>query len=233
VIDLGISKIALIGVVALIVIGPEKLPRVARTVGTLLGKAQRYVSDVKSEVSRSMELDELKKMKETVTDAAKNMENTIQSNASEMEKSWADATRMDDNSQTGTSYDMPDKLRHINAAGPEAILIKDDTRDCFVQCIRSVAAGGTFLSRAVRDALRIINPARLAFDSLTATQRKVLVLLASAQPDTQVAEALHISVSTLDNHRTPILEKLRAHGFQVYSKAELALWHAQHRHCLE
>jgi sec-independent protein translocase protein TatB len=117
VIDLGISKIALIGVVALMVIGPEKLPRVARTVGMLLGKAQRYVSDVKSEVSRSMELDELKKMKETVTDAAKNMENTIQSNASDMEKSWADATRMDDNSQTGTSYDMPESYpayRHPN-----------------------------------------------------------------------------------------------------------------------
>jgi sec-independent protein translocase protein TatB len=46
VIDLGISKMALIGAVALIVIGPEKLPRVARTVGTLLGKAQRYVNDV-------------------------------------------------------------------------------------------------------------------------------------------------------------------------------------------
>ena len=52
--DLGIEKMALIGVVALIVIGPEKLPRVARTVGTLLGKAQRYVSDVKAEVNRSM-----------------------------------------------------------------------------------------------------------------------------------------------------------------------------------
>jgi len=60
-IDLGISKMALIGAVALIVIGPEKLPRVARTVGTLLGKAQRYVADVKNEVNRSMELDELKK----------------------------------------------------------------------------------------------------------------------------------------------------------------------------
>lgn len=132
-----------------------------------------------------------------------------------------------------TSYTMPDKLRLINAAGPEAILIKDDTRECFVQCIRSVAAGGTFLSRSVRDALRIINPARLAFDSLTATQRKVLVLLASGQPDTQVAEALHISISTLDNHRTPILEKLRAHRFEVYSKAELAVWYAQHRECLE
>ena len=51
-IDIGLSKMALIGAVALIVIGPEKLPRVARTVGTLLGKAQRYVADVKSEVNR-------------------------------------------------------------------------------------------------------------------------------------------------------------------------------------
>ena len=91
-IDLGISKIALIGAVALIVIGPEKLPRVARTVGALLGKAQRYVSDVKAEVSRSMELDELKKMKESFTGAAKEFESTVQSNASDFEKSWADAT---------------------------------------------------------------------------------------------------------------------------------------------
>jgi len=91
-IDLGISKMALIGVVALIVIGPEKLPRVARTVGTLLGKAQRYVSDVKAEVSRSMELDELKKMKDTVEGAARDVENTIQTHSSDFEKSWSDAT---------------------------------------------------------------------------------------------------------------------------------------------
>ena len=70
-IDLGISKLALIGAVALLVIGPEKLPRVARMVGTLLGKAQRYVSDVKAEVNRSIELDELKKMKDTVESAAR------------------------------------------------------------------------------------------------------------------------------------------------------------------
>lgn len=85
---------ALIGAVALIVIGPDKLPRVARTVGALLGKAQRYVSDVKAEVSRSMELDELKKMKDSVAGAAKDMENTIQSGATDFEKSWADATSM-------------------------------------------------------------------------------------------------------------------------------------------
>ncbi len=100
-IDLGISKMALIGAVALIVIGPEKLPRVARTVGTLLGKAQRYVADVKAEVSRSMELDELKKMKDTVVAAAKDVENTIQTNANDFEKSWADATNINAGSQLG------------------------------------------------------------------------------------------------------------------------------------
>jgi len=94
VIDLGISKIALIGAVALIVIGPEKLPRLARTVGTLLGKAQRYVADVKQEVNRSMELDELKKMKESVEGAARDVEQSIQTNASDFEKSWSDATGM-------------------------------------------------------------------------------------------------------------------------------------------
>ena len=61
-IDFGFDKIALIGAVALIVIGPEKLPRVARTVGHLIGKAQRYDADVKAEVNRSMELEDLKKI---------------------------------------------------------------------------------------------------------------------------------------------------------------------------
>ena len=91
-IDLGISKLALIGAVALIVIGPEKLPRVARTVGTLLGKAQRYVADVKAEVNRSMELEELRKMKDTVENAARDVQSSVQSSTSDFEKSWSDAT---------------------------------------------------------------------------------------------------------------------------------------------
>ena len=94
-IDLGLSKMALIGAVALIVIGPEKLPRVARTVGTLLGKAQRYVNEVKAEVNRSMELDELKKMKETVETAARDVENSIHTTGAEFEKQWQDATGLD------------------------------------------------------------------------------------------------------------------------------------------
>ena len=91
-IDLGISKMALVGAVALIVIGPEKLPRVARTVGTLLGKAQRYVNEVKAEVNRSMEIDELRKMKETVESAARDVETSVSTAASDFEKQWQEAT---------------------------------------------------------------------------------------------------------------------------------------------
>jgi sec-independent protein translocase protein TatB len=76
-IDFGFDKLALIGAVALIVIGPQKLPRVARTVGHLIGKAQRYVADVKAEVNRSIELEELKKMKTEFEDAAHDMGQTV------------------------------------------------------------------------------------------------------------------------------------------------------------
>jgi len=76
-IDFGLDKIAIIGAVALVVLGPEKLPRVARTVGHLMGKAQRYVAEVKAEVNRSIELEELQKMKSTVVDAARDVEQSI------------------------------------------------------------------------------------------------------------------------------------------------------------
>ena len=93
-IDFGFDKIALIGAVALIVIGPEKLPKVARTVGHLFGKAQRYVSDVKAEVNRSIELDELKKMKTDFEDAARNVHQTVNQEMNEatssLENQWKD-----------------------------------------------------------------------------------------------------------------------------------------------
>ncbi len=112
-IDLGISKLALIGAVALIVIGPEKLPGVARMVGTLLGKAQRYMSDVKAEVNRSIALDELKKMKETVESAAQDVNQSIQSGAADFEKSWAEAVGIPgDDSSLSTSFEPVPEYRH-------------------------------------------------------------------------------------------------------------------------
>ena len=87
-IDFGFDKIALIGAVALIVIGPEKLPKLARTVGHLFGKAQRYVADVKAEVNRSIELDELKKMRTQFEDAARNVEETVRSEVNDAKSSF-------------------------------------------------------------------------------------------------------------------------------------------------
>lgn len=106
-IDLGISKMAMIGAVALIVIGPEKLPKVARTVGTLLGKAQRYVADVKAEVNRSMELDELKKMKDSFEGAARDMQSGMQTTAAEFESQWNEATQGLDGNRVETSLESP------------------------------------------------------------------------------------------------------------------------------
>jgi sec-independent protein translocase protein TatB len=97
-IDLGISKLALIGAVALIVIGPEKLPRVARTIGALLGKAQRYVADVKAEVNRSVDLEELRKVKTTVEDAARDVEHSVQN----VDQQWTTAT--EDDTLTGPFF---------------------------------------------------------------------------------------------------------------------------------
>lgn len=88
-IDIGITKLVIIGGIALVVIGPEKLPGLAKTIGTLLGRARRYVADVKDEVNRSMELDEFRKMKDSVESAARDVENSVQTSASEFEKSWA------------------------------------------------------------------------------------------------------------------------------------------------
>lgn len=118
-IDLGISKLALIGVVALVVIGPEKLPRVARTVGALLGKAQRYVADVKAEVNRSMELEELKKMKESVESAARNVESSIHDTTADFEKTWSEATAGLEGSAGDTAFNPSDAYSIGSPVYPE------------------------------------------------------------------------------------------------------------------
>jgi sec-independent protein translocase protein TatB len=75
--DIGFSELLVIGVVALIVIGPERLPRVARTLGHLAGRLQRYVSDVKTDISREMELEDLRKMRDSMQQAATSFESSV------------------------------------------------------------------------------------------------------------------------------------------------------------
>ncbi len=108
--DFGFDKLALIGAVALVVIGPEKLPRVARTVGTLLGKAQRYVADVKAEVNRSIELEELQKMKSQFETAARDVEQSVRQEVDSanqaFNQTWGEATG-DAAYESGVGYTPP------------------------------------------------------------------------------------------------------------------------------
>lgn len=76
--DVSFTELLVVGVVALVVIGPERLPKVARTLGHLAGRAQRYVNDVKSDIQREVELDELKKLKDQMQDAAQSMQSSLQ-----------------------------------------------------------------------------------------------------------------------------------------------------------
>lgn len=92
-IDLGFSKLVIIGVVALVVVGPEKLPRVARTAGTLLGRAQRYVNDLKREVSQQMNVSEINEMRKTVEEAARNAQASLKKTETSIAKSLHDTNK--------------------------------------------------------------------------------------------------------------------------------------------
>lgn len=93
--DIGFSELMVIAVVALIVIGPEKLPKVARTVGHLFGRMQRYVNDVKADISREMALDDLRKLQASMQETAQSLEqsvnDTVRSAETEMNRIAGDA----------------------------------------------------------------------------------------------------------------------------------------------
>lgn len=119
--DLGLSKLAVIAVVALIVIGPERLPKVARTVGTLLGRAQRYLSDVKAEVNREMQIEELRAVRDHVQKAAGSFEASVHGGLADtqaelnsaFETSPVPMTPLDDaqNESTSAAWLSPEPVR--------------------------------------------------------------------------------------------------------------------------
>jgi sec-independent protein translocase protein TatB len=118
-IDIGLTKIALIGVVALVVIGPEKLPTVARMAGSLFGRAQRYINEVKSEVSREIELDELRKMQKEMQDAATDVEQSISKNIHAVEKGAHEAWH-----DTIGDFDAPLVNPLLSTVTPDQLAVK-------------------------------------------------------------------------------------------------------------
>ena len=116
-IDLGVSKLALIAVVALIVVGPERLPKVARMAGNLFGRAQRYMADVKSEVNRQMEIEEFKQLREESASVLKEVENSIHSTVQEASANLSDQADIFDNNFTKPFLDEKEVLRKSKRQG--------------------------------------------------------------------------------------------------------------------
>lgn len=87
--DIGFSELIVIAIVALVVIGPERLPKVARTAGLLLGRLQRYVNSVKADINREMQLDELKALRSELQDSARDFERRVSSELQSVEQSVA------------------------------------------------------------------------------------------------------------------------------------------------
>ena len=116
-IDLGVSKLALIAVVALIVVGPERLPKVARMAGNLFGRAQRYMADVKSEVNRQMEIEEFKQLREDSAAVLKEVESSIHSTVQEASANLSDQADIFDNNFTKPFLDEKEVLRKSRRQG--------------------------------------------------------------------------------------------------------------------
>jgi len=83
--DFGFSELVVIAVVMLVVVGPERLPKVARTAGHILGRLQRYVSDVKSDIQREMQLEDLKKLQQQVEQQARELESSVRGQMAKVE----------------------------------------------------------------------------------------------------------------------------------------------------
>lgn len=119
-IDLGVSKLALIAVVALVVVGPERLPKVARMAGNLFGRAQRYMAEVKSEVNRQMEVEEFKKFREETAATLKEVENSVGSAVQEAGANLSDQADIFETNFEKPPLDEKEVLRKTKRQGRDS-----------------------------------------------------------------------------------------------------------------
>jgi len=129
--DFSIWEVATVGVVALVVIGPERLPKVARTAGHLFGRLQRYVATVKADINREIEQSELAKVKQEVQDAARSFEHSVQEHAASIEK---EAAKLQESAQPAALPPAADAMQPAtpttafeSATAPAAMVVKDST----------------------------------------------------------------------------------------------------------
>jgi sec-independent protein translocase protein TatB len=117
--DIGFSELMVIAVVALIVIGPEKLPKVARTVGHLFGRMQRYVNDVKSDISREMALDDLRKLQSSMQDTVQSIEQSVTTEFKSAEQSVTEELRSAESEMNKITADASASAADSAAIAPD------------------------------------------------------------------------------------------------------------------
>ena len=138
--DVGFSELLVIGMVALVVIGPEKLPRVARTVGALLGRMQRYVNDVKADINREIELDELKKLQTTVQDAAASIQTSMNETVSGFQSQADELNKIASGDISGLTETKP---AETTATSTEVVTAAGGSADATAAVNAPSATGGT------------------------------------------------------------------------------------------
>lgn len=139
--DISFTEILVIGVVALIVIGPERLPGVARTLGHLFGRAQRYVNDVKHDIQREMELEELKRFKASVEGTAHSIETTVRTEIRQFQEA-VDATETSSSTST-VSSSQPEALLEPGSPTDSPVTPANKASSSPVQPKSSSGAAGT------------------------------------------------------------------------------------------
>jgi len=118
--DVSFTELLIIAVVALLVVGPERLPKVARTAGHLLGRLQRYVSDVKADISREMQLDELKRLQQQVQDTARDMESSVNKEMAAVEESVQETWTISDEQPAASASTPPALETPVSGKGADA-----------------------------------------------------------------------------------------------------------------
>ena len=132
--DVGFSELLVIGVIALVVIGPEDLPRVARTVGHVLGKMRRYVADVKAEIGQEMELAELRRLQSEVQASVQNFQADVEKQVREIDESLRDPLALEPEISVSEEKPTPKPLPEPIAPEPDPQTLTqadDDQLDLF------------------------------------------------------------------------------------------------------
>lgn len=140
--DVGFSELVVIGIVALVVIGPERLPKVARMAGLLLGRMQRYVNDVKADINREIQLDELRSLKNDVQDSAHNLASSIRGQVQAMEVAVSEQaqsarTALDDLAAASAAK-QPDELDAAQSVKPSSVAESTSVADDAPQSVEKV-----------------------------------------------------------------------------------------------